>query len=333
MAYRDLKSFKLPMRYLSQLRRLWPCLWTTTRWIAIALLVIAGATAVLAVWAKLVDWDVESRLSEMQTAPPMFSLEHPNPELRPTIRLTLHRILQDENAIEASANLSFSRQFADYLKGQRTQFLIANIHDGTGLTDYLVEHSVKVEADSSETGGRALLAETPRFQLPFYPSLDSFPFDKTVLLVVVDVKDPGNYIWLDNTIEVVTTVPGREMSLSNKSGSLEIDLARLPSEKIFVVVGASVFFILSLVIFFAIISKKDSLSGVDGTVAVAGFILAASGFRDLLGVPKETGPCLLEIAVFGIPFILIVSAVLYAMPRSYWLETNEDSSERESKER
>ncbi len=64
MTYPDLQSFRPLSWCLSQLRRLRPYLWIATRWVAVVLFVIAGAALDLVIWAKLANWDVESRLPD-----------------------------------------------------------------------------------------------------------------------------------------------------------------------------------------------------------------------------------------------------------------------------
>jgi len=56
----------------------------------------------------------------------------------------------------------------------------------------------------------------------------------------------------------------------------------------------------------------------ESMLSVAGFVLSASGFRDLLGVPKSTGISLFDIVTFGLPFVLLTSSVLVATLRPYF---------------
>ena len=116
------------------------------------------------------------------------------------------------------------------------------------------------------------------------------------------VKNPSFGYFVPNTIEVEKMVPGRVMTLSVKGGNLKIELSRSPIEISFVILGAMVFIMLSAMITLAIFSAPKGLTGTEGIVAVAGFILSLRlAFGILFGfVPRASGTTLFELLTFGL---------------------------------
>jgi len=308
-----------------RLRRLYPSIRRLS--IAAGVFAAIGTSAVLLLLGivQLLNWDIGGRSSEMREAPPLSESHHPS-DSAPMLVLTIHRILYDENAVEMSADLRLSDSLIDDLRKRNISYLTAEVRDASGLGDVYLANTVRVDVASLRPGVSATSAQSQRFQVPFVPSIATFPFDRTIVTVIPEVYDSEDSL-IDNKTEVLSMIPGRRMTFPASYGNLQIDLSRSPLQDIFVVLSATVFFLLSIAIVIVILSSRDRLSGAEGIVAVAGFVLASSGFRDLLEVPKWTGTSFLEIVTFGIPFSLLTLAVLISLARSRMSATRDGSVE------
>ena len=292
------------------------------RWVGATAALIIISIVILIVYAQLSNWDLGNRLAQVMTAPAPFPNGPTRTDSDPKVRLILHKTLPDEDAIEMSMDLNLSGNLVEQMKRDNIRGMEAEIRDATGISDFFLAQRVTVGPNSERLGDNGVSASTEHFEMPFFPSLSGFPFDTTRLLVIVSVKNPAVGYFSPLQIEVVKMLPARVMALSTVGGNLQIELSRSPIEKVFVVLGAMVFILLSLTIAGAVFATPEGLSSIEGILAVAGFVLSASGFRDLLGVPKSTGISLFDIVTFGLPFVLLTSSVLTSTVRRYFGGSN-----------
>src|SRR5207249_4889490 len=99
----------------------------------------------------------------------------------------------------------------------------------------------------------------------------------------------------------------------------EITLTRTSTEKIFVLLGGLVFLALSFVIFITLV-KSTVLKRFEELLAIAGYLVAATGFRDLLGISREAGVSAFEVIVLGFRFFLLPLELVYR-----WFEVSRPS--------
>jgi len=139
------------------------------------------------------------------------------------------------------------------------------------------------------------------------PSVYGFPFDDLSIRPIFEVSRDGTYT--DHyRLEVQKALPGRLMEVSNETIPV-IRLTRSPTEKAIVLVSAVVFLFLSGILVYGLFAARRGLTTLEELLAVGGYMVAAAGFRELLGVSRAAGTSALEIAVIGIPLLLLAIAV------------------------
>lgn len=249
----------------------------------------------------LLNADLYGRLTETLTVGELSSAG--DSAKLPIIRLTLHRLLSGENAVEASlvVVLPDSDLEASVRRGEMS--LTAMLRDRTTVESVQLSNVLKIDQTAAESGFTSLAARSGRFPIPFIPSALGFPFDDVRLMPMINLRRPDRF---DSTfkLEVQKALPGRLLKVSKDVLNPEITLTRTSTEKSFVLVGGLVFVGLSIVIFITLV-KSTVLKRFEELLAVAGYLVAATGFRDLLGISREAGVGAFEVIVFGLPILLI----------------------------
>lgn len=134
--------------------------------------------------------------------------------------------------------------------------------------------------------------------LPSYPSLGTYPFDDIRLRPMVWVRSSRDGL-LRARLEIEKAVPGRLLSVTQDSGAAVVTLTRAWTEKAFVLAASPVFVLISLAVTVGVFFARATASSLEQLIALASYLLAAAGFRELLGVsmagttvtvPSETVP-------------------------------------------
>ena len=143
-------------------------------------------------------------------------------------------------------------------------------------------------------------------------SSPGFPFDDLVINAAVFLEEGGKEEGrkdLPFRLKVQKALPGRMLDISGNGVPVHILLARSPTEKGFVVGTSVLFMLLSMLLIVEL--GRDRLRGLDRLLAVAGYILGAAGFPDLIGVSRVAGLSALECLVFGLPLALLGISVAF----------------------
>ncbi|HEX2835239.1 MAG TPA: hypothetical protein VHW00_19655 [Thermoanaerobaculia bacterium] len=271
--------------------------------IAVLLYALAGFTYVI-----VVNSDVRGRLIE--TIPVGAKTEEPI-----IVRVVLHRLLADENAVEVSVVLLVRDDLVYAVKEGRTKLTVI-ARDRSSYSPWGVAHAVTLDhtAAGLRAGVGEIGVESERFTLPALPSVSGFPFDD--VQVNPDVMVFRDDVWTDDVrLEIQKSIPGRLMEISGDR-NFDVRLSRTPTEQ-FVVIGASIVFLfLSAVLGYAMFRAPHGLRTVDELLGVGGYVIAAAGFREILGLSRVSGMTALEVAVIGIPLLVLTFGVAVSFFRA-----------------
>jgi hypothetical protein len=239
-------------------------------------------------------------------------VSEPNTEGPVVVRLVIHKVVPDENSVEASVVIEAPENFTESFPRNPQPCMTLLVDDRSH--ERLFEPR-RFHFDCAKESGEAFVfRQTPRFLLPAWQSVKLYPFDKVETLPLLRLTAGGD---MPPTRYVVAkTMSGRVLSREGSDLNWEIILARSTNQKIAILIAATLFIAIALVAAWKIVSAKSATSGLEDVIAVAGFVLAAAGFRSLLGVERLAGTSAFEIAVFLLPLVLLVVGMLIAHVRN-----------------
>ncbi len=271
------------------------------------------ALGALLIWSSLsiLNSDFYGRMSKVE---PLRSVPQPS-ENSPLVRLVVHRLLPEENKAEVSVVIVLDRDVAVSSLTLNGSCLTVAVGDRTLLGIPTIQ-KLKLDCRADNNGryfSGQVYAETPRFHLRTFASVDGYPFDHLTILPTMVVYDTDG-LQVAAKYEVERAVAGRNMQISDRGG-WDIRFVRVPLESLFVVASALVFLFLTILVGAKLFSAGVQLSGLQEVVAVAGYIIAASGFRDVLGLSRFGGISALEVVTFGLPLFLLSLAIVVSAAR------------------
>jgi hypothetical protein len=287
-------------------------------------LVIGGAIMLMLLAVGILNSELYGRLTETYAPTAPFSKADDDP----LIRLVLYRVIPDENAVEASLLLIVDAEskLGEDIKGSGSS-VKAIVEDGSSSHLYaMTAETTVMDASTFRHGFASAIVRSDRFFLPIYPSMGSYPFDDLRMRPMFRMQVDQSSI-LAFKVEVQKAFPGRLLSVEGDSGITLVSLARTPPEKAFIVTASAIFFLLSLTVTIGLFASRRGLTSFEQLIAVAGYLLAAAGFRDLLGVSRVAGTTILEIVILGIPLVLLSFGVAISMYRGRRSSSDEASTE------
>ncbi len=223
-----------------------------------------------------------------------------------TITAVIHRLIPEENAAELSFTVTVDpAEISDRMRGRdNCATLVVWNRDPDRVTP---PQRVQISCRAAD-GFTYPTTQTGRIALPAYPSVAGFPFDYVHLWPDARVSVDTIFHGATN-IRVVKQVPGRV--LVNQGDQLNWDLAlgRPWTEKVLILISGGWFVLLTLGVGIELLRAKRAPKGWQDMATLAGFLLAAAGLRDLLGVTRSTTTSAFEIIVFLGP-LLFLSAIL-----------------------
>lgn len=231
-----------------------------------------------------------------------------NEEL-PTVTLILHKYLNDENAIEASIVISTYRlSILDNSHSRRS--IICNFTDGYNYDpNGLINQLVLLDSAKRETFGNGYYGiQSNRFLIPVAPSLNGFPLDDLSILPMLTLYIDSAYSNFNFNIQ--KRIPGRLILKNEKE--VEIVLTRTPTEKYFVLISSAIFLLLTFLLTYSLIKDPKGLNTIEELIAVAGYLIAIAGFRELIGISRINGSGTLEIVVILFPLLCIFGGIIYS---------------------
>jgi hypothetical protein len=262
----------------------------------------AIAFSILFASIVVLNGDLYGRLTEKQTVKtPADPLDPGEPA--PTLRVILHKILADENGVEASLVLVIDGNDDLSVRVRAGKdHLTASIRDGYAVDPVALAQYLTLDSTAANPRFSEVAVRSQRFVLPSFPSLYGFPFDDVRVRPLLEVRQAdGSSIRFRTEIE--KAVPGRILYTGMTGGIAEARLTRSFTEKTIVLLGAIVFLSISTIVIVGLFGTR--LSKLEEIIAVAGYLLAATGVRDLLGFSRASGASALEVIVVGLPLVLL----------------------------
>jgi hypothetical protein len=265
----------------------------------------------VAISVNVLNSDLYGRLTE--TAPfRLINSETEQSKNLPTVTLILHKYVGEENAIEASIAINYDRQNVfENFKTDNLEFMIRLI-DGYAYTPIGLDGTFNFTDNlKRNTYGNFYSGfESDRFLIPIAPSLNGFPFDDIQIRPLIDLYVNGIYSKLNFSIQ--KRIPGRILSFSEKDKEI-VQLTRTSTEKYLVMISSIIFLLLTLILTYGLVTIKKGLNTIEELIAVAGYILATAGFKDIVGISRSNGTSALEIAVILIPLLSVFCGLIYSL--------------------
>jgi hypothetical protein len=268
-------------------------------------LTLAGSFLLLLVVIAILNADLRGRMTQNQVV--KWSAQSASDE-EPVVRIVVHRILSEENTVEASVIL---RVIADGpigrdVKAGKTTLLV-EVRDGSSLAPVELRAEARLDSSAFQPGFSSAAVQSPRFLLPAYESLGSYPLEELTVRPIVTVRETNTAGAVAANVEIQKSLSGRELHASGSMGNVEIRLSRTTTEVAYILTLGIIFFTLSVLIALNLIAAR--LSGLQELLAVAGYFLAAAGFRDVLGLSRVTSTTLFEIVALGVPLVALSASL------------------------
>lgn len=230
----------------------------------------------------------------------------------PTLRLTLHKILIEENAIEASLMVYGDKDLFE-------EEFHADLRDGFINNPFGLQNEISSKDSMMffNIGVSSKAFQSERFFIPITHSVRGFPNDVILLRPIVSYYN--DWITYDINFEVQKAISGRNLNIKIRDGNnVLLELSRTRIEKYFVLICSAIFILISILVGYGILTSKKGLSKLEELLTVAGYLIAIAGFRELIGLSRTTGISALEIIVIGVPLLLIFSAVMISFIKGYY---------------
>lgn len=228
----------------------------------------------------------------------------------------VHKIMTEENLIEASVIVSSRYQDLPQSLSEKNDCLTLVVLDRSLTSKAIRSFSIDCKQPIIRGFGSQndLEFETPRFFVASFPSVVGYPFDDVTTLPWFELFSQEGLVTA--TYSVSKTMPGKTLQLTKDRYNFEIKIVRPILEKAIVVISSLTFIILTAIVTFKLFSNNVNLSGLQELLAVAGYIVAAASFRDLVGVTHTSGTSALEILIFGAPMVALSLGIAFSTWRS-----------------
>jgi hypothetical protein len=282
-------------------------------------IMVGGGLALVSIYIELANTEMADRNDQE------LQLTEKPQSGGPIIQLILHRLVPEENAVEAS--LAIQWYYGDltpaYAKREKCMTVVLDdrTKSGTGpvITQSLDCKQVNYSTSAASSAYQTLYAESNKFHLHIFGSVNAFPFDELYLLVSFTVLMNPTSITRDYPIAYVLDreFPGRTAYLRVAYPNVEVGLKRSFDEKAFVLGSTAVFMLLTLIVSIKLCAKDARLTGLQEVFAVAGYLVAVNSFRDLTGMSRTTGRSALEVAVFGLALAAPAVGIVLSAWRSF----------------
>jgi hypothetical protein len=224
-----------------------------------------------------------------------------------TVRLRLMSLSEESNSLRVSLFLhSRNEKFREYLKKGATKASI-QVTDALDMNSVAGVSSTTLDFETDSHGSIDLKTNGTDFDLYAIDETYQFPFDRhaSAFIIMVRLEDgsmpPFN-------VEVERVFAGRKLTLEGSSEQFRIYLGRTLNEKI-IVVGSSVIFLATcFLLLYAIWNDREGLTGYQEALGLAGFVIAAVGFRQFAGLDIIKPRPYLDVILF-LPALVVLLLV------------------------
>lgn len=229
------------------------------------------------------------------------------------VTLLLHRYLREENAVEVSLTVEARQELPESASASK-KCLALDFYERS--PDQLF-YPQQLAFECKKVGGRTFYGgQSKRFAIPAHQSVAPFPFDDIEIVPAAYLATPEN----NPTIkyQVAKLFPDRTMRLTGNELNWEVTLERSVVEQTTIVISALLFIFLAALVAVRLVMTAAPISGTQGLLTLAGYIVAAVGFRDMLGLAKSPSSTGFELVVFVLPLCLL-SGVMVWRNLSDWI--------------
>ena len=275
--------------------------------------IISGIEILVILVVPILDADFYGRLTDTKS----FNAFSSNIENRvlPRIRFIIHKILPDENGVEASLELYVAGQVTNEPGWQDVSQLTAEIRDKSSTQSFFVTKKLTINL-SRRSGERDISEQSERFIFPYLPSIEGYPLDNAEILPFINLVDDKGFR-RDCKIEVQKSFPGWQLLVSKDSHYPKITLIRPLNDRILAIVGGMVFFFLATVMAVGFCYLYTSFQQWEVFLSFVSYIFATVSFRELLGINRTIGTSAYEMIVFFVPIIMLTSVLLILIVRNF----------------
>lgn len=286
-----------------------------TRWIASAATAVAvgvsGWLLILIVWIPIANSDFQARTRSLIVLDPQGNSEF-------SASLILHRLIPEENAAEASLAI---RVFpGPILDSIRAGTFKARVTVWNRSSEYPIYTLESLRVDTAASASWELSMGSERFSLPLHSSVTDFPWDYYVGFIGIRVqRDEVGLI--PARFSIAKGFPGWRVVSEGNPMNLTLRFERPLVQRLIVLLSLVVFVLLSLWVVFSILQGPKELSAISGSTALAGFVLAAAGYREIVGLSSLPSVSWLDLIVLGVPLIALLIGIPGYVRRHYSRES------------
>lgn len=234
------------------------------------------------------------------------------------VRIAIHEF--DEKAGRARASLFAYTRDPDYQHRLQhdSLHLYVVVSDGVevgGVGD-LVRQRLTFAPDTipNIAFGQAK-SNVVEFSPRFSTDVSIFPLDTYEVRLLVMVTTRQEYT-PNYAIEVEKSYLGRTFAAEGSSREVQVFAGRPRLDRIVVISSSLLFLALCLVVGHRLWAERDRLSGFNESIALAGFLLAALGFREFAGLSTLPSRSVLDVLLFIPALTLLLVAFVLAARRA-----------------
>jgi hypothetical protein len=279
---------------------------------AAAALSVAGGLLVLVVAIVVTLMNDEYRAGVVERVTLDAFYPRPGGQAPVTLRVTLHEFDEPGGRVRASL-FAYTRDPAWQSRLQHDSLhLYAMVSDGmeTGGVGDLVRHRLVFAPDTipNSAFGEAK-SQVLEFSPTFSRDVAIFPLDtyRVRLLVMLTTREEHTPAF---EVEVQKSYVGRTFSVDGTSTEVMVAADRLLLDRIVVISASILFLALCGVIGRSLWMERDRLSGFNESIALAGFLLSAMGFREFAGFDQLPSRSVLDVLLF-IPALTVLLTAFF----------------------
>lgn len=153
--------------------------------------------------------------------------------------------------------------------------------------------------------------ETDTFNVQVIAGNSGYPSDTYDLMMFVDAFD-GDDLPVKSNLKIVKLSASRVMRVSHPGLNWQVSFVRPLTDRVYICASAVLFVLLTVGVSVLMWRAPIDTAG-EVMLAVASYLIAAAGFRSMLGFDKVANTTSFEIAVFGLPMLLLGFSVLWVM--------------------
>ena len=147
------------------------------------------------------------------------------------------------------------------------------------------------------------------------PNVSGFPLDHYLIWPDARIAAEG-LVDTKVNLHIVKQLPGHVLTTNHDPVNLELRLGRPLNERIAIVGYGLWFLMLTGAVALIIARTKTPSKGWEDAIALGGYVIAAAGLRQLIGLDRAASTSASELAFFMAPLILLSIAIMVRYKRT-----------------